>query len=284
MSLLKKINVDELWKQEQGWDSDRKSGRKFDDAEELAFWEKMAPHYSDKFNLYEELPALREIIDRIAQKKSRIIDIGCGSGNFAIPMARGCEEVLGIDFSPALLNQLNIKKSQENIKNIKTICSKWEDFSQPYEADYVIAVNSLYRICYMREVLQKINRYGTKGFVIARTVLRPYLYKIYQDLNISWKRNNDYMLIPLILWDIGIPAKVNFYSYNQTKKYRSWEEVEAEMLQNIGELSYLNYSDQLKDKFLSNSVSSADGFSYTFSRVVAIITYLKNSRNEQFIW
>lgn len=39
MRQLKKIDLDEIWQKEQGWNAKKKSGRKFDDEVELRFWE-----------------------------------------------------------------------------------------------------------------------------------------------------------------------------------------------------------------------------------------------------
>ncbi len=275
MGLLKTIDVDRLWQQEQGWDSDRKSGRKFDDEEELAFWVKAAPTYSDHFNLYRDLPPLREMVNELAVPDARIMDVGCGSGNFAIPLAERCKEVMGIDFSPDMLEQLEMKKEKNHLHNIKVICEKWEDFSGPWQADYVIAINSLYRCCYMKEALEKINRYAGKGFLLGRTILKPFLSEIYKELHVNYKRNNDYMLMPLFLWDMGIDAKVDFYSYPNVRIYESWDEAESEILQNIGELSYLNYSDLLKESFMKRAVKEGGGYRYSYFKDVEVITYRK---------
>ena len=48
MQQLKKIDLDEIWQKEQGWNAKRKSGRKFDDEVELRFWEGLAPHYAER--------------------------------------------------------------------------------------------------------------------------------------------------------------------------------------------------------------------------------------------
>lgn len=68
MYLLKKINLDDAWQKEQGWNEERKSGRKFDDRKELEFWEKLAPHYSEQFNLYRDVPGLKEKIFPSSEK------------------------------------------------------------------------------------------------------------------------------------------------------------------------------------------------------------------------
>lgn len=126
---FKTINLDEVWQKEQGWNEEKKSGRQFDDRKELAFWEKLAPDYSRQFNLYRDVPGLKEKISFIIGKGSYLLDLGCGSGNFALPFSKQCREILALDFSPAMLEVLSREMKKQDIRNIRTVCSKWEDFS-----------------------------------------------------------------------------------------------------------------------------------------------------------
>lgn len=50
-------------------------------------------------------------------KKDIILDIGCGTGRFTIPIAKRCKKVIGIDFSEDML--LVAKRKSKNIKNTK---------------------------------------------------------------------------------------------------------------------------------------------------------------------
>lgn len=275
MYLLKKINLDDAWQKEQGWNEERKSGRKFDDRKELEFWEKLAPHYSEQYNLYRDVPGLKEKIFSLIGENSSVLDLGCGSGNFTIPLAPRCREILALDFSPAMLDQLTLKIRENGISNVRTVCSKWEDFSKPWDADYVLAVNSLYRVCYMREALKKIVLYGRKGFIIVRTLLKPLLYRIYDDLNLDYHRNNDYMLMPLMLWDMGIHADVEFMKYDRTKLYPTLASGEEEMKSDLGELTYMNFNNQLEEKFLHHCEKTEEGYLYHSERIVQVISFVK---------
>ncbi len=275
MKQLKKIDMDALWQREQGWNSQKKSGRKYDDAEELRFWEKLAPHYSEKFNLYRDVPRLGEWIHEKVGDGQRFIDVGCGSGNFTIPISSYGKEILAIDFSPAMLSVLQGELEKKQITNVKTRCSKWEDFHESYEADYVLAVNSMYRMCYMGSALKKIVAYGRKGFFIIRTLLKPMLYHLYDDLELNYRRNNDYMLMPMMLWDMGIHAEVSFWHYDRLVRYEDMKAVQKEMTADLGELSYMSYEGDLKKKFLEQAARDGDEFLWKSERIVEVISYTK---------
>ena len=176
-----------------------------------------------------------------------------------------------------MLRQLALLMKTEDCGNIRMVCSKWEDYTDDYQADFVIAVNSLYRVCYMRQVLSKIVLYGRKGFVIIRTLLRPQLYSLYRDLGISYRYNNDYILLPMMLWDMGINANVEYTSYIRRKRYSDFSSVEEEMKNDLGELSYLNFNDQLTEKFTQTMIEEKDGLAYDSERVVQIISFKKQA-------
>ena len=272
MNQFKKIDMNEIWQKEQGWNTEKKSGRKYDDQKELAFWDQLAPHYSEQFNLYRDVKCLGDWLHQKFGEGQRILDLGCGSGNFTLPMATYSKEILALDFSPAMLQVLSHNLKQRNIQNVKTALCKWEDYEGAYPADYVLSVNSLYRVCYMQEALSKIVTYGKKGFVIVRTVLKPLLYDIYDELHLNYHRNNDYMLMPMMLWNMGIHADVTYTHYDRTTTYANWHAVEKQMIEDLGELSYLNYSNQLEDHFLAKAVKTDKGYTFTSKRIVVVIS------------
>ena len=47
---------------------------------------------------------------------ARVLDIACGSGNLAIPLARGGADVTGVDIAPNLLEQARGRAEAENLK------------------------------------------------------------------------------------------------------------------------------------------------------------------------
>ena len=210
-------------------------------------------------------------------ENQRILDVGCGCGNFTIPMAKYSRDILAVDFSPAMLHELSISLQREGLTNVKAVHSKWEDFEEPYDADYVLSVNSLYRVCYMREALEKIARYGKKGFILVRTLLKPYLYSLYDELSLNYRRNNDYMMMPMMFWNMGIHAEVSFTHYDKVLRYADWEAAEKEMVEDLGEMSYLNYNTELEPLFKERAEHDGNGYVWHSKRIVEVISYFRES-------
>ncbi len=60
-------------------------------------------------------------------KRHEAIDIGCGPGNVALPLARRMKRVIALDPSPDMLAIVKDRAAQEGIKNIETVQLRWED-------------------------------------------------------------------------------------------------------------------------------------------------------------
>lgn len=89
--------------------------------------------------------------------------MGCGSGNFTLLMAQYSQQILGLDFSPAMLAVLEERRLAEGIGNIRTQAGKWEDFTTDAVFDYIVSVNSHYRIRDIKSALLKIARLQYPG-------------------------------------------------------------------------------------------------------------------------
>ncbi|MBZ9578044.1 class I SAM-dependent methyltransferase [Patescibacteria group bacterium] len=70
-----------------------------------------------------------EVLDQLELRLDMVAaEFGCGSGGFAIPLAKRLEEglVYGLDIQRAPLSALKSRALLENITNIRTICSDLE--------------------------------------------------------------------------------------------------------------------------------------------------------------
>ncbi|XPV77018.1 MAG: class I SAM-dependent methyltransferase [Desulfovibrio sp.] len=95
-------------------------------AQEPSYWEKRAKRFSTINNGAEgRAQALMDIIGVTDQ--TSIIDIGCGPGNLAVPLAQNVGTVTALDPAKAMLEKLVCKAEECNVTNITTINKGWED-------------------------------------------------------------------------------------------------------------------------------------------------------------
>jgi SAM-dependent methyltransferase len=95
------------------------------------FWEILAKHYPLPYD--HELAAATHRVISLAKAKGvkfpgkRILDIGCGTGAYTIPLAEEALEVMGIDLSPAMLEKLREVARERGIGNIELREASWRD-------------------------------------------------------------------------------------------------------------------------------------------------------------
>ena len=63
---------------------------------------------------------------RFVNRQAEVLDIGCGPGNVALPVARHVKKVVALDPSEDMLAQLRARATAEGITNIETVCMPWE--------------------------------------------------------------------------------------------------------------------------------------------------------------
>ena len=88
---------------------------------ELEFYEEVKDWDFSKFEIESESLTnwdLFEILNKIATKKSKILDLGTGGGEKVIEYYPLCDEILGTDFSPAMIETANKNLKESGRKNI----------------------------------------------------------------------------------------------------------------------------------------------------------------------
>lgn len=95
-----------------------------------SFWEMKAKKYPQPFD-QETLKKTNAVIAMVKNKGvdtagKRILDIGCGTGIYTLPLAREALQVTGIDFSKTMLTRLQDEARRHGIVNIDVIESPWQ--------------------------------------------------------------------------------------------------------------------------------------------------------------
>lgn len=275
MLKLTDIDFNAVWQETFGWNTDDKSSRKFDDQVESDFWVKLAPRYTEEYNLNHDTPLIAQRLQQLLGNGHSILEIGCGSGNFTALMARYSKSILGLDFSPAMLTVMQQRLLAEGIGNVQTHTGKWEDFTTDAAFDYIVSVNSLYRIRDMAAALHKINAYSRRGFVIVRTIQRPFFYRLYRDCGLDCAECLDYQLLPLLLWQQGIQADIEFLHYTKNRSFNDLKTVVQEMRNDLGSEVFTSQRDKLLSALEQQAVAVSDGYTVSQPRTTVIISVKK---------
>ncbi|WP_420208765.1 class I SAM-dependent methyltransferase [Candidatus Electronema sp. JC] len=95
------------------------------------FWEKMAERYPAPFS-EESLEKTGKVISMAEQRGVRIdgaavLDIGCGTGIYTLPLAKRAARVTGLDLSEGMLLRLEAERQQHGLENVTTVQGPWSD-------------------------------------------------------------------------------------------------------------------------------------------------------------
>jgi ubiquinone/menaquinone biosynthesis C-methylase UbiE len=98
------IDFNAVWQETFGWNAAGDTdNRKFNDQAENDFWVRLAPRYTQEYNLNHDTSLIADKLAGLLGRNKTILEIGCGSGNFTLLMAQYSQQILGLDFSPAML-------------------------------------------------------------------------------------------------------------------------------------------------------------------------------------
>ena len=91
------------------------------------------------------------IKEGILTHDSTVLDIGAGTGTYALPFGRYCREVTALEPVESCLNVLNHRSKLWGLNNIQTVCDYWETF-QPTKAFDVTFSSMCPAICNTEEL------------------------------------------------------------------------------------------------------------------------------------
>ncbi len=97
----------------------------------------------------------------VLNKKSRALDIGCGTGIYALELAKRCKEVVALDSSENMLSRLNQKMDDQQVKNISCIHGDWKEWKvshQNYNKKFDIVISALNTGINNVEALEQMNQ------------------------------------------------------------------------------------------------------------------------------
>ncbi len=111
---------------------------------DAAFWDRRAPQFRGGAEDSPYIAGFRRYMG--ARPGESILDVGCGTGALALPLARAGHHVTGLDFSRAMLDVLERRAEEKGLPNVATVLAAWDDDWRAVgvpQADVVIASRSL---------------------------------------------------------------------------------------------------------------------------------------------
>jgi predicted TPR repeat methyltransferase len=215
-----KIDWKTMWQEETG----RAQWRNNMSSKEL--WDKRAEGFDKRINRVKEGEPLdkddyiSKMLDRIEVKPDwTVLDIGCGPGTLAIPLAKKARSVTALDISTEMLKRLRINADKAGLDNLLYVNSSWEDAvnnSSVGKHDVVIASRSLMS-GNMWEVLTAVIGITSKAAYLTFPIVHlPFDFEVYKAIGRDKKKHPPYIYIPNMLYQMGVHANVEIL-YSKVK-------------------------------------------------------------------
>ena len=156
-----------------------------------------------------------------------VLDVGCGSGALALPLAREGHDVVGLDFSAGMLDVLRRQASEERLTNVRTVQAAWDDDWRAAGVDVVdvvIASRSL-DVRDLRAALQKLDAFARRRVCItlpADGLLYPQLLA-HEAVGRPRRKRGDQETAVNVLRQMGIEAEVASLEHASASRYESRE-------------------------------------------------------------
>ncbi len=95
--------------------------------------------------------------------KRRLLDLGCGTGQLAIPLAKYFKEVIGVDVEMEMLDKATKEAQKARANNIKWVLRKAEDIREDLGVFRLTTLGASFHWMEQKKVLNKIYNLTDKG-------------------------------------------------------------------------------------------------------------------------
>ncbi len=156
-----------------------------------------------------------------------VLDVGCGAGTLAVPLASRVKSVTAMDISDKMLELLAARCKELGIGNVNPVLAGWDDDWQSAgvgEHDVVIASRSFFASD-LRAAIHKVTSLArTRVMIVSLVGDGPYDRAIFDAVGRHLYRGPDYRFITNFLAQEGIFANVSFIRETEDKTYATLDD------------------------------------------------------------
>ncbi|SEM67371.1 Methyltransferase domain-containing protein [Syntrophus gentianae] len=204
---------------------DERNEAKSDSVDKQKFWNGRAQEFSEHAASTGYPAAFLRIMK--PRKSWTVLDMACGGGTLAIPLARKVKSITAVDFSGRMLEIVEERCRRGGIVNVKTLPGRWEDDWDRLGIgvhDVAIASRSLLSED-AGESLTKLDRVAKKAVYISTQVGDgPFDRKLLESAGREFRLRPDYIFYVNLLYEMGIRANVSFIPESNPNSWESHEE------------------------------------------------------------
>lgn len=156
-----------------------------------------------------------------------VLDIGCGPGTLAIPLAKKARSVTALDLSSEMLKHLKVNAAKSGVDNIRYLNFSWQDAfgrKQVTGHDVVVASRSLMSGD-MKEAIANIIAVTRQAAYLTFPVVHlSFDQEVYRAIGRERIKHPPYIYIYNLLFQMGIMANVEILNSKIESRYCSIDE------------------------------------------------------------
>ena len=169
-----------------------------------------------------------QMLERIEVKPEwSVLDIGCGPGTLAIPLAKKVRSVTALDISEEMLKHLKDNADKNGLKNINYLNSSWLDACanrQVEKHDVVVASRSLMFGDMQKSLSCIVSAARRAAYLTFPVIHLPFDWEVYQAIGREGKKHPPYIYIYNMLFQTGVQANVEILRCRIKVRFTSVEE------------------------------------------------------------
>jgi SAM-dependent methyltransferase len=188
-------------------------------------WDRRAPSFARNAEVTSYVGQVLAHIDPAPDWS--VLDVGCGAGTLAVPLARRVRSVTALDFSPRMLELLGARCAAEGVANVVPVLGAWEDDWARLGIgthDVAIASRSL-SVDDLRGALVKLDAAARRRVHVAAPAGEgPIDGRVVAAAGRTHLPGPDYLYTYNLLHQLGIYATVAFAEVTDARRYATPEE------------------------------------------------------------
>lgn len=177
------------------------------------YWDRQ--EFSNRYEQYNRIVGYPgAILDRmlsLLDTNSTVLDIGAGSGAYAIPLAKVARKVTVVEPSRGQVSRLMWRAEEEGLGNIEVINKRWQEVErQELETHTIVNAAYCFQMLDIKEDLQKMLDMTGKALFLVSLVDHDF-YDVQEKVFGEERLESEYIYLYNILYQMGCPANVEIF-------------------------------------------------------------------------